>query len=255
MEYEDRLRVATPEGITIDVTLAGLGSRMAAAIIDTAIQGLVLIAASVILTMIASGLEISGVGAPTTAEVVIGIASLILPIVGFFLYGILFETLWNGRTPGKRLVGIRVIQATGRPIGFRASAIRNLARLVDGLPVLYLAGAVTILVNQRNQRLGDILAGSVVVRDRIATQEVPMPPVSEEERASLELWDVGGVTYDEFATVRHFLARRHTLDPEARAQLASDLERRLRTKVRGAPSGQSPEGFLERLAAAKAAKQ
>ncbi len=253
MDYEDRLTVATPEGVTVEVALAGLGSRMAAGIVDGVIQ-LLLIGAWLALLAIIGAAMGDGGGAATT-QMIAALVWIILPVATFFGYGILFETLWNGRTPGKRLTGIRVIRTGGRPIGFRASVIRNLLRIIDVLPSLYLIGSISILVNSRNQRLGDILAGTVVVRDRAAAPAVPGPTVAPEERAGLELWDVGGVTYDDLVTVRQFLARREKLTPEARNRLATDLERRLRPKVQGAPSGQSAEGFLERLAAAKTAKQ
>src|SRR5206468_11279553 len=90
----------------------------------------------------------------------------------YFGYDVAFETLASGRTPGKRAAGLRVVRLGGEPVGFVASAVRNLGRLVDMQPgLLYAVGAATILFSRHNQRLGDLAAGTLVVRERRA----PLP--------------------------------------------------------------------------------
>jgi uncharacterized RDD family membrane protein YckC len=147
--------VLTPEYVEFRFTLAGLYSRFLAWLLDAIIvvfgTGAFLIALSLLM-----------VAFP-------GFASA-LGIVVYFLvdwgYGIALETAWSGQTVGKRALGLRVIQQSGVRIGFYHAALRNLARPVDRLPVLYLVGGVTALLSGSHQRLGDMLAGTIVVRER-----------------------------------------------------------------------------------------
>ena len=154
MTYDDRITIETPENVTLEVTLAGLGSRMAASLIDGLIRFAVILALFIVL-----------LSSPDRA----GGVEFALFIVGsfavFFAYDVLFETLAGGRTPGKRATGLRVVREGGQPVGFVSSAIRNLMRLVDMLPFSYAIGIVAILVSSKNQRLGDMAAGTIVVRE------------------------------------------------------------------------------------------
>ena len=170
-----------------------------------------------------------------------------------FGYDILFEVLSSGRTPGKRLNGLRVVRVGGFPIGFLASAIRNTLRLIDFLPSAYLVGCAAILVTERNQRLGDLAAGTLVVRERKATSGLP-PPRPPAEAVAYPTWDVGTITTAELQTVRQFLDRRWSIDAQARSQLAHTLAERLRPKVGGAPADLRGEQFLEAVVAAKSTR-
>jgi uncharacterized RDD family membrane protein YckC len=241
VEYEDRLTIATPEGVELELTLAGVGSRFIAAIVDFAIQ-LALLGALGVAFLVAGFGGNAGVG-----------AFALLSFLLFAGYDVLFEVLASGRTPGKRLNGLRVVRSDGAAIGFLTSAIRNSLRLVDILPGWYLVGIVTILVTRRNQRLGDLAADTIVVRDRRlprrADVRVPARPSSE-----ALAWDASTVTRDELFAVRRFLDRRGELAEDARRRLASELAQGLRVKVAGAPAELGDEAFLERLAAVKAAR-
>ncbi len=141
-------------------------------------------------------------------------AYTIIVFVVIFAYHILFEVLASGRTPGKRLNGLRVVRLGGFPVGFLASAVRNTLRLVDFLPFSYLIGCMAILVTQHNQRLGDLAAGTLVVRERKATSKLP-PPRPIVTAAAHPTWDVSTITVSELQTVRQFLERR--LDLRSRA--------------------------------------
>ena len=244
MAYEDRVSIDTPEGVRLEVTLAGVGSRFAAAIIDVLIQAGIILALF-LLALALSGGGLRGYGAAAFA---------VLSFLVFFGYDVLFETLASGRTPGKRWTGLRVVRMGGGAVNFTTSAVRNVLRLVDFLPTAYLVGMVAILATPRNQRLGDLVAGTLVVRERRASTPPPPPwealaPGTDEDLAA---WDVSAVTADEVATVRRFLERRHTLAPEARGRLAREVAGRLRPKVAGPPSEGSAEAFLAALVAAKA---
>ena len=238
MVFEDRLTLDTPEGVQLELTLAGVGSRFTAALIDYLIQGVTLIALAVVLR--------AGVGLREG-----GFAAAVFFVLAFLIfngYDIAFEVLNSGRTPGKGLNGLRVVRESGAPVTFGASAVRNVLRIVDILPGWYLVGIFAILATRRNQRLGDLVAGTLVVRDRRA--------LPAEFRASYLVqtpaWDTGAIRADELDAVVAFLARRWELRYEARMQLAAEFAARLRPKVGGLMvEGESDEMFLERLVASK----
>jgi len=260
MLYEDRMAVATPEGVTLEFTLAGVGSRLIAGLLDVLVQGAIGFAIWLITMLLALVVQ----------EWALAFAALAFFLL-LFGYDITFETLGSGRTPGKRWTGLRVVQVGGGPVTFRASAVRNLLRMVDALPFAYVVGIVAITATEKNQRLGDLAAGTLVVRERTAlsgqlstrpaeagswsgwtSTERWLEPEGEEEAAAQFVgWDVSAVTAEEVATVRQFLARRQSLDPQARRHLALELANRLRPKVMAPDERMGPEGFLEKLLAAK----
>ncbi len=243
MDYDDRLRIETPEGVAIELTLAGLGSRLAAAVVDGLIKLGILLALIVI--AVAGGVALGD-------DLIVGASSLLAVLVITFGYDILFETLDSGRTPGKRAASIRVVRMGGQPVGFVSAAIRNLLRLVDMLPFFYAVGIIAILTSRHGQRVGDLAAGTVVVRDRKVAADLP-PPL-QVAPASAVSWDVSAVTAAEVAAVRQFLERRSSLRGEVRERLARQFAEGLRPKVVGAPPGLSPEDLLEQLVAVKAAR-
>ena len=244
MQFEDRITLATPEGVHLELTLAGVGSRFAAALVDLVIQIALLIVIAVVGFGVIGGRSGFGVAAVT-----------ILSFLVFAAYDILFEVFASGRTPGKRLNGLRVVRTDGSPVGFFTSAVRNVLRLADLLPGMYLAGIVTILVTRRNQRLGDLAAGTLVVRERRPSLGWQAPaPSPQAPNAQWLSWDVSAVSAAELAAVRRFLDRRDELTSGARYELALKLEQPLRSKVPGVPDDVRGERFLEQLAAAKAAR-
>jgi uncharacterized RDD family membrane protein YckC len=242
--YDDRISIATPEGVELELVLAGVGSRLVATIVDFLIKGAVLLALWVI-----------GDAAGGDQGGFIVALLIVASFLVWFGYDVAFETLASGRTPGKRAAGLRVVRLGGEPVGFLASAVRNLLRLVDSLPGIYAVGAVCILFSRRNQRLGDLAAGTLVVRERRAALPAAWPTAPDSAVADrYAAWDVSGITSFELVTVRRFLERRWQLDPTARGRLGWELAERLRPKVAGAPPDLHPEQFLEALAAAKAAR-
>ena len=245
VHYEDRITIPTPEGVALELTLAGLGSRAVAGAVDLVLKGLCV---GVLLLAL-----IAGLGA--TAAIVIAPAAGLTMI----LYDVAFETLRGGRTVGKSLSGLRVVRSSGRPVDLSASMIRNLLRLVDGLPLFYLPTIVSIVATARNQRPGDIAADTVVIRDRRAIDTgAPAPFAGVATAAPLHAaagasWDVSAIPAEELATVRAFLERRGGLAGDARARLAAQLDGALRPRVGGADE-RDPERFLEILYDAKRAR-
>jgi uncharacterized RDD family membrane protein YckC len=242
VELEDRITIATPEGIELQLQLAGAASRFIAGGIDFAIR-IVLIA---LIALVAGA--VGGGGGFSVAIVSIALFTVI------FLYDIPFEVLAAGRTPGKRISHLRVVRDQGAPVDLRASAVRNLLRLLDGPMFAYLPSLFSILLTARNQRPGDLAAGTVVIRDMPRGRGGREPAQSARAPAGTAGWDVSAISDEEVAAVRRFLARRDALDRRARRELAHRLEQGLRPKVAGAASTADPERFLEALAEAKAAR-
>jgi uncharacterized RDD family membrane protein YckC len=236
---QETLRIATPEGVSLEVPLAGVGSRFAALLVDLLLQSLVFVVLIVVLVAAGAG----GYAADAIVAVVV--------FAMLFGYPVAFELGAGGRTPGKRWSNLRVVCDDGSPVTFRASALRNILRLVDILPGLYLVGTVAIFVTRNNQRLGDLAAGTLVVRElrsrRVA--EPPPPPISEEvEPEELPAWDVSGLRDAELVALRRFLERRDALEDVPRGLLARDLADRLRPSVGGVGGDLPPERFLELVA-------
>jgi len=159
----DQLSIDTPELVAIELPLAGIGSRFIALLVDY----LILIAGLIVLwfltLLLGPALKSFGRISAQWAEAIV-IFILFLFSWGYFT---LFEAFWNGRTPGKRVAKIRVIQRSGRSIGLVESMARNLVRYVDMQPFpIYAVGVITMFVTRQHQRLGDLAAGTLVVRDR-----------------------------------------------------------------------------------------
>jgi uncharacterized RDD family membrane protein YckC len=240
VELEDLITIRTPEGIELNLQLGGVGSRAIAGVADLLLQALL----TLILALLTGGLS----GANGFLEAIFFIGVFVI----WLLYPIFFELLAKGRTPGKRWTHLRVVRDDGSPVDLPASAIRNLMRLLDGPPILYLPTLIGIAVTAHNQRPGDLAAGTLVIRER---PPGTVAPPAEEVPDDLAAWDVSAITAEELSVVRRFLERRHDLDRAARDQLALRLSQGLRAKVAGAPTDVNGEEFLEELAWIKASRR
>jgi uncharacterized RDD family membrane protein YckC len=172
---DDRLSIDTPENVTFGYRVAGIGSRFLAALVDSllivALQAVVILLVILVSALVLSieGSSLSDfVESENSAMAWLAAGLGLLAFAFFWGYYIFFELLWNGQSPGKRWVGLRVIRADGAPITLAESIIRNLIRLVDFLPAYYGIGVVTMFVNSQSRRLGDLAAGTVVVYDKAA---------------------------------------------------------------------------------------
>jgi len=239
MTFDDQLHISTPEGVDLELTLAGLGSRLGGAFLDYLIKLVFEIVLLLLFIAVASRLHSLG------AAIALGIFIVIIFAIDFG-YDVLWEVLGSGRTIGKRALGTRVLKADGSPVDFRSSAIRNLLRLVDGSLTGYVVGTVTILATKKHQRLGDLAAGTVVVRDRqpaVAASDIQYIYATGEPRP----WDAVRVDREIVTTLRNFLARRATLEPVVRNRLAADLYQRIRPLVGGVAEEMIAEAFLEEV--------
>ena len=245
MEYEDRLRLRTPEGVDLELVLAGMGSRMLGGMFDMLAQWLCALAYYLLMDAL-------GVDEALTAAGWAIFAFLLL-----FGYDVAFEVLAHGRTPGKRLTGLRVMTVAGEPIGFVTSSIRNVLRIVDLIPGAYGVGVVSIFVTRKNQRLGDLVAGSVVVRERLGGRHdnqsdgLPIDHLVQRHRDIAERVDVSAITPEEVTTLRRYLDRRSSLEPGAADQIAQQMATQLTPRIGGLPPYTPSEAVLEIVVAAK----
>jgi uncharacterized RDD family membrane protein YckC len=240
----DQLKIDTPEQIALELPLAGIGSRFLAIAIDTLIQtALYLITALIFLFTL-----------PLGSSVFMFLPRLIGPAMAVFIlfaiywgYFAIFEILWKGQTPGKRFAGIRVIKESGRPINAFEAIGRNLLRAVDGLPGIYGVGLVCMMCNRQSRRLGDFVAGTVVVHEK-PTEEV-RPSWSTATEASSAEPRVVQATADELVLIETYLSRRWELDPEVRLRTAIQIADRIKAKT-GLESQprQHVDDFLEEAA-------
>jgi uncharacterized RDD family membrane protein YckC len=238
MEYEDRRTISTPEGVQLALPLAGIGSRFMALMIDS------LIGIALLLLAVLAAYALAG----DVAASIVAAVGLLVTYVG---YHVVMEVFGGGRTIGKRATGLRVVSDGGAQIGLRASLIRNFFRILEGLATSYIPAMICVLATRNNQRLGDLAAGTLVVRDqRPASVVAPSAPFVAPERFAN--WDVTGIGEEEATAVRAFLERRSDLRPGARRALAGQLAGQLRPLVAGVRPGLDDETFLEHLAAAKA---
>jgi uncharacterized RDD family membrane protein YckC len=240
VRLDDRVTIATPEGVSLDLVLAGLGSRFIARLLDSVIQ------LGIILALF------FGTGIASPPGVVRAFVFVVVFLV-MFAYDVPFELLNGGRTVGKMTAGIRVVGPRGEPITFLASAIRNIIRIVDFLPALYAIGVVSIVSTKRDQRLGDLAAGTIVVRDKFPGLSFATPPLTVPVEA-VATWDVSALDGEDVATIRMFLDRRLTLDWPVRTYFATSLAQRVGPRVAGAPYGMHPEYLLEGVVVAKQAR-
>lgn len=224
MRGPDEMRIETPEQIGVDLELAGLGSRFVAQVLDWLWKVLLTLLVLVVLVLVMSVFtlwkDVDDVPTVVQAALVVGLYALWLG------WGIYFEVRRNGQTPGKRTAGIRAIRQGGAAIDFRASAIRNLLAVADFLPAFFLLGAVLVLLTKKRQRLGDLAAGTVVIRERAADPfhaDIDDPLAGASDDYSFTRGQLEKVTDGERNVLRSFLQRYGTMDPESRRRLAWSL--------------------------------
>jgi len=240
----EQLKIDTPEQIALELPLAGIGSRFLAMAIDTLIQfGLYLVAGIVFFLILGLGASVLWY-VPGAMGPAIGIFVLFAIYWGYFA---IFEIVWKGQTPGKRFAGIRVIKESGRPINAYEAIGRNLMRAVDGLPGIYGVGLVCMMLNQQSRRLGDFVAGTVVVHEK-PTEEV-RPTWNTATGSEAGSGGMGQVTAEELVLIETYLSRRFELDPEVRLRTAIQIAERIKSKTGLEPQpNQHVDDFLEEAA-------
>ena len=254
---EDVLIIETPERVPLHFGLASIGNRFLACAIDHTIQmlTLALIGVASLILMSFSAIEQMVASAPKWVLAVM-IILLFLVFAGYFTF---FEWIWSGQTPGKRWLKLRVIREDGRPITFWEASVRNLIRPLDMFPMgSYSIGLIAVFVSTRDQRIGDMVGGTVVVREREAEapefDQVFAAPVSDPAmRRSFKPVDftanLSSLTDSEIQVVETFLRRRWDLSEMPRQWMAWRVSLPILFKIR--PTYDlatfTYEGFLEEL--------
>ena len=265
--FADQLSIETPEQVTLEFPVAGIGSRFVAVLLDH------LIIAGGFLVLFLVFFAAAAAAGQHALESLAGkwfLAGLIF--VSFLLiwsYFALFEAFWHGQTPGKRAMKLRVIKDAGRQITLFESLARNLLRVVDYLPSLYLTGVITMLCNKRNKRLGDLAAGTIVVHERGEAPPLLYTGGAVASRTGLfphpanvtEPWQmtpgVGGVfpadavarlSPHDLVVIEAFFARALDLPLDTRAAMAYRIVSEMTAKMGVAAPEGNPERALEAMA-------
>jgi len=220
--YSDKLTIETPEQTALEFPIAGVGSRFLAFGLDLLIQ--VLGSAIVLIGLGFGSAWLSRVGPSLSRMWVISIVVIFFFTV-YYGYFAIFEAIWNGQTPGKRLLRIRVIKETCRPITPVESVARNLLRIVDQLPAFYAVGIASVLLSKQGKRLGDFVAGTIVVHER-ALQDVK-PLWQTAQNAAAVKSGSQHISDEDLSLIEAFLNRREALDPVVRFRMAEQILARL----------------------------
>lgn len=220
------ISIVTPENVKIDYELAGIASRAGAAVLDLFLQGLLILIIFGVQAVLRHYGKWTGA---IWAKALLGIVSFVI----FWGYYVFFETIWNGQTPGKRAARLRTIKEEGSPIDISSAGIRNLIRIVDMVPFLipYLLGGICVFASGSNKRLGDIAAGTVVVKERgelLHTQkQTPQPQAVIRYPEAAYVKNIELIKPEEFAAIKRFIDRKAELPQNLRNELAAKIARPL----------------------------
>jgi uncharacterized membrane protein SpoIIM required for sporulation/uncharacterized RDD family membrane protein YckC len=241
--------VETPEHVSVGYELADLGSRFTAVLIDWLLLLLLLIGL-LALVAVAAAMGLGGI-VPGSVVAIVFIAVLGLGSIAYFVF---YEGFRDGQTPGKKMMRIRVVQDGGFPVSFRAAAVRNLIRVIDMQPIVsWGVAGLAMMLHPRTKRLGDLAAGTVVVRDRTG-QPIPEERVADPGAASL---GPPRLADPEFAALSMYVQRRAGLEYAVRTQVAGTLMQRLVGRFQADPRrGQMPaDAFLGAVYEEEAARR
>lgn len=236
---EERLDIDTPEAVVFGYQVAGIGSRFMAALVDTIILSLLLLTFFCGLGAATSFTDRSGLGGWVVALVVLFVFALVW---GYYIF---FEMAWNGQSPGKRWVGLRVVRADGTPLTLVDCLVRNLVRVIDFLPLYYAVGLVTMFSNPQARRLGDYAAGTLVVKEGRGMTLASVQQTLGTRATSPVTPPSPGLSESDYQLIDNFLGRRHEL--RNRDQLALRIAAAIAAKL-GLPQPSLPADAEELLA-------
>jgi uncharacterized membrane protein SpoIIM required for sporulation/uncharacterized RDD family membrane protein YckC len=244
--------IETPELVVVSYTIAGLGSRVYAALIDLVITTALMVGVIVGLALMSRS-PIDTRARPNASSAWAVAVLVIMQFVVLWGYYLLFEGLADGQTPGKRLLRLRAVRDGGYSVGFSASAVRNLMRIIDLQPVFtYLVGITSVAVTKSGKRLGDIVAGTIVVREALIRQPARVERLEDE--ADISTGAPAQLSETEFRLLERWADRRNSLDAERRRQIVVQVANRLRHAL---PDDGSSDGaaLLRLLAAERRARE
>lgn len=248
MHLFNRVKFHTPESVELEFTLAGIGNRAWALIVDYHILALILVVFYIVFGVILVQLSdfwVTVFGSTLTLWIIA--IAFILTFTIYAGYFVFFETLWQGQTLGKRFAKIRVVRDDGRPIGLQQAALRSLLRPIDEFLFI---GAFLIMLGRQEKRLGDFAAGTIVIQDQIATGSATFT-ISEQANSLYEELiqsaDLSTLLPDDFAVIREYLQRRGGMSARARSSLSLKLSQQVQAiiNLEQMLPGISPDIFLE----------
>ena len=250
MDFFNQFKIETPESVELEFTLAGIGNRVYAFVIDMIVLGLIitilLIIAAFFLFNIPIISSLFGIEEEQVSLWILAIQFFIIfaTYVGYF---VLFETLWQGETPGKRFVKIRVIQDNGRPITLQQATLRALFRPVDDL---FFLGLLFVILGKREKRIGDWVAGTLIIQEAKGKKGTDLTVSQEAENLTKYLQnntDLSRLLPEDFAALRRYLQRRVEMFTEARMELARKLAYQVKDIIglQEIPEGTTSNLFLE----------
>lgn len=268
VELSDQLSIDTPELVQLEFSVAGLGSRALACLIDYLLQGTVftLLFVALVLIALAAPETTSTTAQDASSPGGVWVTAIVLLIIFLFQWGYftLFEAFWNGQTPGKRLLRLRVIEQSGRSVSFLDSLSRNLLRVVDMLPGFYLVGMIFVFTSRRCQRLGDMVAGTLVIHEKkivtpmwdgnaarhlTASLMQSNPTESQVRSSGLPADLVARLSLADVEVLENFEERRLHLPYETSLALAAKLAGQMAQKMgTPVPEDISTQDFLSALA-------
>lgn len=248
MDSLEKLTIETPEQIALEYPLAGIGSRFMAFFYDSLIQVIFFFVVFLILALVQPDLNRFWPSAWNWVAAV-------YIFVGFCVYWgyfAAFEALWNGQTPGKRKAGIRVIKDSGRPITAFEAISRNFMRAVDSMPGMYGVAVISIFVDKQSRRLGDMVAGTVVVHDKKEESAQPFLNTGAAEKVATPMASASiasKLTLQQLDVIETFLNRRLDLPPAIREQSAKRIADAIAAALEVPPGERgTDEAFLEAVA-------
>lgn len=236
----EKLTIDTPEQVHLEFVLAGIGSRFMAVLLDSIIQFLLYLVLFIVVAVVLVNPFAS------TRTWVLALAFLVVFVItwGYFT---LFEIFWKGQTPGKRWAGIRVIKDSGRPINAFEAMSRNLLRIVDFLPGVYGVGVVTMMLNAKSRRLGDFVAGTLVVHETSDKESALF--FNTAQTTEVVFPQAAHLNLQEAELIEAFLARRLDIPSAIRQQNAQRIAEMVATRLNIPVESRPPdnENFLEIL--------
>lgn len=253
-EIHNKLIVETPENIFLEFELAGLGSRFLAYLIDTIIQVLILLGVFYVGTVLFGTIGLLA-GSPNMSGTLMSVLSVLALFVVYEGYFIFFETRWQGQSVGKKILHLRVVKDEGYPVSFWDSVLRNLLRVVDAMPPLsffpsYGLGSAVLLSNRQAKRVGDFVAGTLVIKERPyhGFEHLSSIQTNPAYVQNIHITNLNRLTDLDVYLLREFFFRKNTWPPDVRQELANKLSDRLRTKlVVSSPTYTNPVRFLDDL--------
>ena len=247
MHFFNKIKLQTPESVELEFTLAGIGNRAYALLIDYLALGLTLILFWILWVYFA--IQLSDLLSQWVNRIELWLFAIAL-LINFFIYMgyfVFFEVFWQGQTPGKRYAKIRVIKDDGRRVGIQQAALRSLLRPIDDT---LFVGAFLIVLGAKEKRLGDMVAGTVVIQEEYLVASTHFPISQEAQTLATQLPELANLSEllpDDFAAIREYLQRRREMTPKAKAELSLELARQAKSIItlEKLPSGLTPDVFLE----------